>query len=185
MPEEHHLLKPKLALAKLRIQLILTQQLQRSPQVLLLLLPEPRVYQYIINEHHNKLVEVWNKDLVHLSHEKCWSISQSKQHDWKLILSISHAECGLLNILIPDSKLMVAWSRIYLKEVSCTLKLIKELVNLLKKILVLDGDLIQLAVVDAHPHGTILFLYKQHWCAPRWHARPNESFVQQHLQLCI
>src|SRR6185437_8234045 len=65
MPKERDLLQPEITLAEFSIQLMLSKLLQHKPQVLLMLLLILGVNQDIINEHHNKLIQILHKHLVH------------------------------------------------------------------------------------------------------------------------
>jgi hypothetical protein len=98
MPKERDFLQPKITLAKLGIQLMLSQLLQHKPQMLLMLLLILGVNQDVINEHHNKLIQILHKNFVHQIHELGRCIGQSKRHDCVLIESISSGECSLRNI---------------------------------------------------------------------------------------
>jgi hypothetical protein len=51
-----------------------------------------RADQYIINEYHNKLVQLLHKDLVHQIHKVGQSISQFKRHHHILIQTIPRNE---------------------------------------------------------------------------------------------
>jgi hypothetical protein len=63
MPKERDFLQPEITLAKLGIQLMLSQLLQHKPQMFLMLLLILGVNQDIINEHHNKLIQILHKNL--------------------------------------------------------------------------------------------------------------------------
>jgi hypothetical protein len=47
---------------------------------------------------------------------------------------------------------MIAGSEINLGEILGTSKLIKQIINLWQRVLVLDGDCIQVSVINAHSH---------------------------------
>ena len=61
-----------------------------------------RIYQYIINEHHYKLIHKWSEHTVHLIHNSSWWISQPERHHQKLIVAISSTECHFRNVSFPD-----------------------------------------------------------------------------------
>ncbi|CAN0904617.1 hypothetical protein LINGRAHAP2_LOCUS23192, partial [Linum grandiflorum] len=46
------------------------------------------------------------------------------------------------------------------------LDLIEQVINSRKRILVVDGDLVQPSVVDAHLHCAILVVHKEDRCTP-------------------
>jgi hypothetical protein len=51
-----------------------------------------RIYIYLVNENHNKLVQLWHEYGVHEVHEVCRRIGQPKRLDKILIMPISHRE---------------------------------------------------------------------------------------------
>ena len=56
---------------------------------------------------------------------------------------------------------MIARSEINLGEILGTSKLIKQIIDSWQRVLVLDGDCVQVPVVNAHSHRAILLLNKQ------------------------
>jgi hypothetical protein len=98
MPKVRDFLQPKITLAKLGIQLLLSQHLQHKPQMFLMLLLIFGLNQDVINEHHHKLNQVLHKNFVHQIYEVGRCIGQSKRHDGVLIVSIPSSECSLRNI---------------------------------------------------------------------------------------
>jgi hypothetical protein len=66
----------------LHIQSTLSKLLQYQTEMFFLTL---RVDQYVIDEHHDELVQILHKKLVHHIHKVCWGISQSKRHHRILI----------------------------------------------------------------------------------------------------
>jgi predicted nuclease of predicted toxin-antitoxin system len=61
--------------------------------------------------------------------------------------------------------LMVARSEINLREYTCTSELVKEIIDLRKKVLVLDSDFVESMIVHTHPLCTILLQDKNHKCS--------------------
>ena len=80
---------------------------------------------------------------------------------------------------------MVARPQVDLREVLCTLKLVKQVIDPRERILVLDYDLVQFSEIDAQTKCTILFLHKQDWCTPRRSTGSYETLIQQLLQLFL
>ena len=63
-------------------------------------------------------------------------------------------ECCLWNVIFPYPQLMLAWSEVFLRETCGTLKLIEKIINSRKRILIiLDGNLVQLAIIYTHSKG--------------------------------
>ena len=40
-----------------------------------------RIYQDIVDEHYDKLVQILRENSVHQIHEDCWGIGHSEGHD--------------------------------------------------------------------------------------------------------
>jgi hypothetical protein len=85
MTQEQNFGDSELALAKLGVQLPISQPLKYLPQVFFMLFIILGIYQDIINEHHYELVEVVHEHTVHQVHEVSWRIRQTKRHDHELI----------------------------------------------------------------------------------------------------
>jgi hypothetical protein len=78
MTQELNFADLELALAKLGIQLTISQPLKYFPQVFFMLLLILIIYKNIINEHHYELVEVVHEHTVHQVHEVSWRIHQTE-----------------------------------------------------------------------------------------------------------
>ena len=81
-------------------------------------------------------------------------------------MTIPTSKGCFLNVTISDSELMITRSEVYLSEMTSTLKLVKQVINPEDGILILDCDLVQLAIVNAHSEIIIFLLYEQYWCIP-------------------
>jgi hypothetical protein len=87
--------QPKLALAELHIQLMITQSLKYNAEMLFMFLPTLRKDQDVINEDHDKLVQLFHENRVHQVHEVSEGIGQTKRHHRILIKTISGGESSL------------------------------------------------------------------------------------------
>jgi hypothetical protein len=76
----------------------------------------PRIYKNVINEHHDKLVQLWHEDIVHEIHEVCRCIRQPKRHHRVLIETISCGEHLLGYIFNTNLDLVRAGVEINLRE---------------------------------------------------------------------
>jgi hypothetical protein len=76
--QEWDLLDPELTFAELGIQLMLSQSLEYNSEVIFMFFHTLRMYQNVINEHHNELVQLRHENRVHVVHEMCRRIRQSK-----------------------------------------------------------------------------------------------------------
>lgn len=87
------------------------------------------------------------------------------------------------NVFSPNPQLVITRPQVDLRKTSCTLKLVKQIVDSRHSILVLDGDTIKLTIVDAQAKRSILLLSKKSRCSPRrctWTNKPQ--LLQLHLQ---
>jgi hypothetical protein len=104
--------------------------------------------QYVVNEDHDKLVQLQHEYRVHQVHEMCRSIGESKRHNQILVQPVLGGEDSLRDIFWTDLDLMITRTEINLGKNSCTGKLIIENVDAGQWIFVLDGDVIQRSVVN-------------------------------------
>jgi hypothetical protein len=65
------------------------------------------VDQDVVNEDHDKLVQLRHKHGVHQVHEMCRSIGESKRHNQIPVQPIPVGEGSLRNILRTDFDLMI------------------------------------------------------------------------------
>jgi hypothetical protein len=65
-------------------------------------------YQNVINEHHDKLVQLWHENWVNKVHVVCWCICQSKCHDKIFIETISCFEGCLGYIFSTNLNLVIS-----------------------------------------------------------------------------
>jgi hypothetical protein len=64
MTYELNFSQPELALAELRIQLMITQSLKYNAEMLFMLFPTLRKDQDVVNEDHDKLVQLFHENRV-------------------------------------------------------------------------------------------------------------------------
>jgi hypothetical protein len=72
---------------------------------------------------------------------------------------------------------MIFWSKIDLREHTCTMELIEQIINSRQRVHVLDGNLIQGMIIYSQPLSTILLQDKNHRGSPQRWARVDESFL--------
>jgi len=89
MLQELYLFQPKLALRQLAIELMLSEYCQYNFEIIRMFLPILGADEDVIYEHHHKIVQIGGKNLIHVIHEDCWSISHPKWHYYILVMSIS------------------------------------------------------------------------------------------------
>src|SRR5581483_4360861 len=142
-----------------------------------------RIDQDIVYEDNHKLIQVRSTYSVHQIHKDCWSVRQTERHDQEFVVTITSSECCLGNIFLSNSHLMVSGSRIDFGEVCRSLQLVEQIINTRKRITILDSNLVQLPIIDAHAKRSIFLFDEQHGGSPRRRAGSNESLIQQLLKL--
>jgi hypothetical protein len=78
MSEKRNFLQLESTLAKLGIELMVLKSLQNNSEMLCIIFFTLRIDQDVINEDHNKLVQLQHEHGVHQVHEMCRSIGESK-----------------------------------------------------------------------------------------------------------
>jgi hypothetical protein len=78
MSEKWNFLQTESTLAELGIELMVSKSLQNNLEMLHMLLFTLGIDQDVINEDHNKLVQLQHEHGVHQVHEMCRSIGESK-----------------------------------------------------------------------------------------------------------
>jgi hypothetical protein len=160
MSKKRKFLQPESTLAKLDIELMVSKSLQNSSEMLRMLLFTLGVDQDVVNEDHDKLVQLRHEYGVHQVHEMCRSIGESKQHNQILVQPVPGGEDSLRNIFWMDLDLMITQMEIDFGKDFITGKLIKENIDTGQWIFVLDGDDIQRSVVNTQPQGLVFLLHE-------------------------
>jgi hypothetical protein len=75
-----------------------------------------RIYQNVVNEHHEKLVQLQHEIRVHEVHELCWCIRQPKGDDKILLETISCSEGHLGYIFGTNIDLVIVRAEINFGE---------------------------------------------------------------------
>jgi hypothetical protein len=101
-----------------------------------------RVDQYIIDEHHDKLVQILHKVLVHQILIVGWGFSQSKINHHILVQTIPENEGSLREVTFLYLQLILSRSKIDFRDHTRNMELIKQTFNPRQRVLVLDSNLI-------------------------------------------
>jgi hypothetical protein len=112
MTKKRYFLQPKCTFAKLGIELMVVKSFQDNTKILLMLFLILGVDQDVINEDHDKLVQLQHEYRVHQVHEMCRSIGESKRHNQILIQPTPSGESSLRDIFWTDLDLMVTRTKI-------------------------------------------------------------------------
>ena len=107
------------------------------------------IYQYVINEKNNKLIQMQTQHTIHQAHKCSWSIGQTKWNYNKLIMPMFGLESCLVNFLLFDPYLVLFGSQVNLREHCFSLQLIKQLINPQQWIPILNGHFVQFPVFNA------------------------------------
>jgi hypothetical protein len=105
--KKRYFLQSECTLAELGVKLMVMKSLQDNTKMFLMLFFILGVDQDIINEDHDKLVQLWHEYRVHQVHKVCRSIGESKRHNQILIQPIPGGEGGLRDVFRTDLNLMV------------------------------------------------------------------------------
>jgi hypothetical protein len=124
-----YLLQPECTFVELGIELMVVKSLQNNIKMLLILFFILGVEQDVVNENHDKLVQLRHEYGVHQVHEMCRSIGESKRHNQILIQPIPGGEGSLRDVFQTDLDLMVTRTEIDLRKDLSTGKLIKKNVD--------------------------------------------------------
>jgi hypothetical protein len=124
------------------------------------------VKQHIIDEHYDKLVQMFHKDLIRQIHKVGWDFYQSKMHHRLLVRTIPQNEGRLQKVTCLYFQLILSRSKIDFKEHMRTMELIKQTINPRQRVLVLDGNLSQSMIIHAHPLSTIVLRDKNYRGSP-------------------
>jgi hypothetical protein len=121
-----------------------------------------RVDQYVIDEHYDKLVQIFRKDLVRQIHKVGRDFYQSKIHHHLLVQTIPQSEDRLQKVTCLYFQLILSRSKVDFREHMRTMELIKQTINPRQRVLVLDGNLSQSTIIHTHPLSTILLWDKKY-----------------------
>ena len=107
------------------------------------------IYENVIQEYKNKLVQILDENTLHETYECHRCISKTKWHLYESIMTISCPKNTLVIVLLFYSHLMIAQSQFDLQKHFGSLHLIKKIINLGRRVLVVDYHFIQLLVINA------------------------------------
>jgi hypothetical protein len=137
----------------------------------------PRIDENIIDKDHDKFIDLRHEHGVHDVHEVGGSISESERHDQELVKTITSGKSGFWNVARSNLDLVVARTKVDLREDFGTSQLIKKNINSRKRVFVFDGDCIEWPVIYTHSQDTIFLLNKEGRATPRRRARANIALI--------
>jgi hypothetical protein len=124
--QELNFSQPELALTELHIQLMITQSLKHNAEMLFMLFLTLRKDQDVINENHDKLIQLFHENWVHQVHEVSERVGQTKRHYQILIKTVSGGENNLWDIFFMYLDLVIARIKVNLQEDLCSNQLIEQ-----------------------------------------------------------
>ena len=77
-------------------------------------------------------------------------------------MTITGMKGCLLDIFIPNPKLMIPGTKIILREETRPLELIELVIYFGKWIIVLHNDLFEIPIINTHPKGSSILFHKYH-----------------------
>ncbi len=167
MAKELHLVPEHLALAELRIQLVLAQPLQHFAHMRYVLLACLAEDEDVVEEDQHTPVQQVAEGVVHELHEGAGRIAEAHRQHEVFIAAVARAERGLGRIAVGDEDLMEAGAQVDLTEESCAVYAVEQLVHQRQRVLVLDSDLVECAVVNDHTRRAVLLLHHERHRAVR------------------
>jgi hypothetical protein len=91
----------------------------------------------IIDEDHNKFIDLRHEHGVHEVHEVGGGISESERHDQELVKTITSGKSGFRNVARSNLDLVVARTKVDLREDFGTSQLVKKNIDSRKRVLFL------------------------------------------------
>jgi hypothetical protein len=107
MSKKRNFLQPENTLAEFGIELMVSKSLQNNAEMSCMLIFTLGIDQDVINEDHDKLVQLWHEYRVHQVNEICRSIGESKRHNQILIQPVPGGEDSLRNVFWVDFDLVI------------------------------------------------------------------------------
>jgi hypothetical protein len=162
---------------------MITQSLKYNAEMLFMLFPTLRKDQDVINEDHDKLVQLLHENRVHQVHEMSGGVGQTKRHHQIHIKTVSSGESGLWDIFFTDLDLMIARLKVNLRKYLCSNQLIEQEINAGQWILVLHSYCVEWLIIDAQPLGLVLLRHKDSRATPCRTTGSDIPLIEQFLQL--
>ena len=151
--------------------------------MLLMVLGVLAVDENVVEVNDDADVEERLEDIVDKGLEGGGGVGQSEAEDSELVVAVAGTKSGLGDVLLGNADLMVGGAEVNLGEDLRATDLVEEFVDAGKRVLVLDGSLVECTVVDAHAHGAVLLLDKEDGSAEWRLAWDDITSVEEFLEL--
>ncbi|GBG70521.1 hypothetical protein CBR_g6649 [Chara braunii] len=140
----------KCAFAELGIEFLVAEDGENLAEMIKVGLEVGAKNKDIVDVDHDTDFEEVAEDVVHGGLEGGGGVGETKRHYEKLVVPEAGAESGFVGVLLADADLVEATAEVNLGEVFGSTEAIKKVGYRGKRILVLDRDLVQGAVIRAH-----------------------------------
>jgi hypothetical protein len=127
------------------------------------------------------MTEKRTEDMIHEALEGGGGITQAKEHDQKLIVTLVSSKGSLAYVRFLHTYLVVARTQIKFSEVLSTTQLIQEIINDKNEELVLDGELIEGTKFGTHVPSTLFLKYHDHRGRIRAGIGEDNTLLEQFL----
>jgi hypothetical protein len=131
----------------------------------------------VIDEDYDEFIELRHEHGVHEVHEVGWGICESERHYQELVKTITNGKSGFRNVARSNLDLVVARTKVDLREDFGTSQLIKKNIDSGKRVFVFDGDCIEWSIIYTHPQATIFLLDKKSRATPRRRTWANIALI--------
>jgi hypothetical protein len=160
---------------------MITQSLKYNAEMFFMFFPTLRKDQDVINEDHDKLVQLFHENRVHQVHEVSGGVGQTKRHHQILMKIVLGGESSLWDIFFTDLDLMIARVKVNLQKDLCFNQLIEQEINAGQWIFVLHGYCVEWSIIDAQPLGLVLLQHKDSRTTPWRTAGSDIPLIEQFL----
>ena len=129
-----------------------------------MILERGAIHHDIVQVYDHKSVEEWLEHLVH-ERAKCGGcINKAKRHHKEFERPVPCCARCLWFVSLGDAHLVLPRAQVKFGEVPRFAKLVEQVRNQGNRLLVLDGDLVERSIVDAHLQRSILFVLEEDQC---------------------
>jgi hypothetical protein len=156
---------------------VISETLKDNSEMIGVIFLALRIDENIIDKDHDKFIELHHEHRVHEIHEVGRRISESEGHDQELLKTITSGKSGFRNVAWSNLDLVVARTKIDLREDFGISQLIEKNIDSRKWVFAFDGDGIEWSIIYAHSQATIFLFDKESRATPRRRAWANVTFI--------
>jgi hypothetical protein len=160
----------ELALGDLAIELVLLQEGEDLSDVFMVFGVILAEDQNVVNVHDDRFVEEGVEDILNQGLKGGRGIRETKRHHLVLVMPVSYVEGSLVDVILMDVDLIISPPEVDLGEDFCTKEPVSEIIDERDGEPVLDRDVIEGTVVDAHVQHAIFLFDENHGSTKGGHA---------------